>query len=339
MEVVMRDAHENPSTTTLSFEWRAWLADNLIRGVDPERLCKKLHEGGVPPDEAARRIDELLSSPALSVGRAYAREMARLDRVLLLGRTVERLSPRPTEVERIDDITGDDFYRRYVATGTPVVIESLARRWPALSLWTPRYFRERFGDVEVTMTDGREADPYYDARTAAHSRTILFRDYVARVEAAGETNDFYLVAQNRNLEKEGLAPLLEDVAFPDGFLDMDRVFGGSALWFGPAGTLTPLHHDCSNILFTQIYGEKSLRLVSPREARLFEGALSMYAGVDPDALDGALVKTVVLRPGDTLFIPVGWWHEVRSLGVSISLAFSNFARDVSFDWYRPGDIR
>jgi hypothetical protein len=328
------------SPKVLSSAWRDWLAENLIRGVAPERLRTRLEAEGVPPAEAEARIDELLASPALRVGRAYAAEVERLHSVLALERTIERLSPTPTEIERIEEITADDFYRRYVATSTPVVITGLAHAWPAIERWTPRYFAERFGDVEVTMTDDRESDPFYDARTKEHSRPIRMRDFVARVEAAsGETNDFYLVAQNRNLEKAGLAPLLDDVGFPDGFLDWSRVLGGSALWFGPAGTLTPMHHDQSNILFVQVHGKKSLRLVSPAEARLFHGALSMYAQVDPASLENALVKTVELGPGDTLFIPVGWWHEVRAHSVSISLAFSNFARDVSFDWYRPGDVR
>jgi ribosomal protein L16 Arg81 hydroxylase len=33
---------------------------------------------------------------------------------------------------------------------------------------------------------------------------------------------------------------------------------------------------------------------------------------------------VVLEPGQALFIPVGWWHHVRSLDVSISVSFTNF---------------
>jgi len=29
----------------------------------------------------------------------------------------------------------------------------------------------------------------------------------------------------------------------------------------------------------------------------------------------------ILEPGDGLFIPVGWWHYVRSLDVSFSVSF------------------
>ncbi len=36
------------------------------------------------------------------------------------------------------------------------------------------------------------------------------------------------------------------------------------------------------------------------------------------------VLTTVVEPGELLFIPVGWWHAVRSLDVSMSLSFTNF---------------
>ena len=41
-------------------------------------------------------------------------------------------------------------------------------------------------------------------------------------------------------------------------LDPARREGSTALWFGPGGTVTPLHHDTSNILFGNVYGAKRL---------------------------------------------------------------------------------
>jgi mannose-6-phosphate isomerase-like protein (cupin superfamily) len=65
-----------------------------------------------------------------------------------------------------------------------------------------------------------------------------------------------------------------------------------------------------------------------------------YGEVDPEDLDphkqdevrGA---TVVLKPGDALFLPVGWWHVVRALDVSVTLTFTEFGLPNEFGSRTP----
>ena len=33
---------------------------------------------------------------------------------------------------------------------------------------------------------------------------------------------------------------------------------------------------------------------------------------------------IILDPGDALFIPIGWWHQVTSLAFSVSATYTNF---------------
>jgi hypothetical protein len=62
-----------------------------------------------------------------------------------------------------------------------------------------------------------------------------------------------------------------------------------------------------------------------------------YRGVDADgtpgapglverfpALEGLNVHQVMLDPGDALFIPLGWWHQVTALDFSVTLTHTNF---------------
>jgi len=72
----------------------------------------------------------------------------------------------------------------------------------------------------------------------------------------------------------------------------------------------------------------------------------MYGAVDPEAPDhenypnfSAIHEyTTTLNPGDAIFLPIGWWHHVRSLDVSISFAMTNFVVPNQFDWFRPGEV-
>ena len=37
-----------------------------------------------------------------------------------------------------------------------------------------------------------------------------------------------------------------------------------------------------------------------------------------------------IGPGDLLFLPVGWWHYVKGLSISMTLTFTNFVFDNDF---------
>ncbi len=330
---------------TLSADWQVWIADNLLAGAPLDELLATLLRHGVPRPEIDAQIGSIRSSPVFVAAQRHARAARRLELVARLHQQLDATRSLPGAVERVAGLDAESFFERYYATCTPVVLTDVVTAWPAFGRWTPAYLKERFGHVEVLAALGRESDPDYDLHTATLSRPVPFGDFVDRVLAAGESNDLYLVANNRNSDRDGLRPLFDDVSLPEGWLDPTRLRGSTALWFGPAGTVTPLHHDTSNILFGNLYGEKRFLLVAPWETALLQSTRGVYSLVDPERPDlerfpgfaRATVREVVLAPGEMLFLPVGWWHHVRALSVSINLAFTNFMRDNAFDWFRPGE--
>ncbi|MCB9593815.1 MAG: cupin-like domain-containing protein [Sandaracinaceae bacterium] len=324
---------------TLALEWREWLAENLLGGARPEAVLEALVEQGVPQKEARARVDETLASPIFRAALGTARRAARYGQVLRL--LSQQLATRtaPAVIERAEGLTAETFFERYYATSTPVVWTDFTSGWPALERWQLAALADRFGELVVEVCEGREADPDYDINAPKLLSKTTLAELIERTQATSESNDFYMIARNRNLEGP-LRPLLDDLGDLHGVLEREALVGGCQLWIGPAGTVTPLHHDTSNIIFCQIAGRKRITIAPPVMTRLLTSPRAMYADLDPE-LEGASLdgfRSVDLGPGESLFLPVGWWHHVRALDASVSVAFVAFTRNNDVRWYTPGKL-
>jgi hypothetical protein len=209
-----------------------------------------------------------------------------------------------------------------------VVIEGAIDDWPALSRWTPDYLRQAVGAAPVEYQAGRNANPDFEIDKDRHRRTMPFADWLDLIEAGG--NDAYITAYNSAGNARALAPLERDLGFLDAWLT--RAHG--MVWIGPPGTFTPLHFDLTNNLLAQLVGRKQVTLLPPSETpRLHhnrhvfsdvhdigdESRLSLY----PSARDARRFE-IDLGPGELLYVPIGWWHQVRSREFSVMLTYTNF---------------
>jgi hypothetical protein len=309
----MRARRPRLTRDVLAPAWRRWLVDNLARGVAPADLRRILCDRGVPRAEADRGLRD--ATRVAAVVRDEVAWSRRLERVLQL-----RRAHRPADIERRALPGVDEFHARYWATSTPAIFTDLVPRWPAFTRWTLDHLRDHYGDVEILAEFDRAADPDCDINHDDHRAATTMAAFLDRILAAGDTGDVYAIANNRNLARPGLRPLLADTWFPPGLIDEPRLHLGSALWLGPAGTVTSLHHDTSNILFCQILGRKRVRLVAPDELAPLRHTRGVYSRLDPERPGPEWADTKIhdltLAPGDALFIPAGWWHHVRALDPS-----------------------
>ena len=149
-----------------------------------------------------------------------------------------------------------------------------------------------------------------------------------------------MVAGNENLKQRRLAGLKTDViAFPE-YLNRKTSEQQMSIWIGPAGAVTPLHHDLVNVILAQVRGRKRVSLIPSWQLHRVYNNREVFSAVDFDnpKLDAfprfKAIKplTVTLHPGQALLIPVGWWHHVRSLSLSISVTFTHFRKRNRFPW-------
>jgi hypothetical protein len=332
----------------LSDEWRAWLAENVLLGVPRRELLETLGAQGVPAAIASREIDELVRSPLLLAANKVARLVRRHELIVRMKRAVDRLAASPRDVERRSRVSSDEFFDRYYAANVPLVLTDALDAWPAARRWSPADWKTRFGGALVEVTTDREAGPIFEPNFKAHCRTMPMSELCDRVVAAGTTNDVYLIANNHLAQRPGLEALLEDIRGPHECLDDQRTGEVVSIWFGPAGTLTPLHHDTSNVLFLQVYGKKRFLLFPAWELFLtHDPHHGVHSPIDAERPDldlhpdfaHASRREVELSPGEGLFVPIGWWHHVRALEVSISMSLTNFRRNNHFPWYYPGLVK
>ena len=110
------------------------------------------------------------------------------------------------------------------------------------------------------------------------------------------------------------------------------------LWVGGKGCVSPLHYDFSSNFLMQIEGRKKLTLFSPNNSQFLypsknkgEEHLSLLDIKNVNLLQFPLFKNAnafncILNPGDVLYIPPGWWHQVESLDfcISINIWFERF---------------
>lgn len=234
-------------------------------------------------------------------------------------------------VPRVSAPSHDDFTRHYLKPGIPVILQDLMRDWPACTRWTPEYLLDVVGDkpvVSQTSPTGlfglhpERGGPRYEERPMA------LRAFIEQIRTPAP-HDIHLYMQRLSIP-DLLPELMGDIALPP-YVQSQQVYLLN-LWFGPAGNVTQLHYDVPNNFLAQVRGRKRLILFAPSQtACLYPYTTKAYnmSRVDIEQPDLATYPRfsrarpleVLLEPGEILFLPPFWWHQVYSveLGMSVNV--------------------
>lgn len=320
--------------------WRKWYASNLMYGGDDQGLRRILADQGF--DDVDIAADSLLFQhhPCVEAGKEIADTLAKRNWLMRTYDLLSSLDPRYSQaVERRETPPFDVFIKEYYSKQLPVVLVGGADHWPALRNWSPEYFAERCGDAEIEIQQKRDSDPLYERNSVKHKSRVLMKDFVRMINAAGQSNDFYMTANNTAGSKAGLNTLFQEIGeFGPGYNQPDQDRSGMFMWFGPAGIVTPLHYDLTNNFLLQIAGRKEVQLIPALQTPYVYNDTGVFSAAQFPNFDESrypLMKkvkpvTVVLAPGEALFIPIGWWHRVVGLDISISISFTNLRAQNNF---------
>ena len=305
---------------------KAVIAQALSTGGGFDAARSALLAAGVSASAADYELKRAEKDPLLTMVARLAREVAKRDWVLGIQRRLAELStadPVPT----VDEVDAEIFLQRFYAVNRPVRLTGMVDHWPALRLWSLDYFEQKLGDAPVELQGERESAADYELYKFRHRRMLPMRDVVAAIRRFDSTNEFYVTAFNDTTNKHSLAPLWDDL----GEIAILAPTGGrdGFFWMGPKGTVTPLHHDLTNNLLVQLVGRKRVRLVPPWELPRVRNTVHCFSELGLDDLDsgrGDVPASLecVIGPGEALFLPVGWWHHVEALDVSVSMSYTNF---------------
>ena len=322
-----------PSTVPFDDGWVQWAAENRLRGCTAESMLQTMVAAGLDRALCEQALPLLEGDPVYKAALRHQQLLKKLESVLANQQKLWEMAPGYGRVDKRAGVSRDELFERYVCGSRPLVLTDVAHDWPAMQRWSPADLKARFGHLDVEIQAERNADPRYEEHKLRHRQQVRLADFVERVLAGGPTNDYYMTANNEALRRPEFAPLLADIGSLPPICDRAELPRLSSFWFGPAGTNTPLHHDTIMLFHTQVVGRKRWRFVSPLETPRLYNFNGVFSPIDIDRpdlarypmFDQVKVIEVVVEPGETVFLPLGWWHQVTSLDVSLSFSYSNLA--------------
>ncbi|MBK8722063.1 MAG: cupin-like domain-containing protein [Saprospiraceae bacterium] len=227
-----------------------------------------------------------------------------------------------TQVEKIANLTNESFAKNYLQPLKPVVFTDLTKNWKGLSKWTIDFFKKEYGHLEVPVTTPNYSKP--GKNYMEPDMTMSFREYLDLMEKGPIPYRIFLW----NIFK--LAPeLIQDFSIHtimDGFIN-DYPF----MFFGGEGSVTAMHYDIdlSHVFLNQLHGRKRVVLFAHDQSiNLYQHPYTVASYIDinnPDydhypALSKVNGFETIIYPGETLFIPSGYWHYIEYLDGGYSIA-------------------
>ncbi|KAF9180923.1 hypothetical protein BGZ50_005834 [Haplosporangium sp. Z 11] len=216
----------------------------------------------------------------------------------------------------------ETFYRRYGYPNRPVMLQnSGVESWPAWEQWTLDALAAKYGDTpfRVANLDSDEVPGF----------SLCFRDFLHYVRYNKDQDPLYLF----------------DPYFADTVPEMGNAYKASDsrppyrwMLIGPQRTGAPWHIDPSGTSAwnTLLSGHKRWALYPPHNvppghdptSSKRTSSVSWYLDVYPYLPPELRPIEIVQHPGQTIYVPSGWWHMVLNMDDTVAVT-QNFADETN----------
>lgn len=225
--------------------------------------------------------------------------------------------PRLSTVESVDNISHESFQQQYSRAGKPVLLKGLIPQ-SSIQNWSFDSLKQQYGDLMLLVRKGKDYDRMERFRVA-------LADYIDSMMSGEET--YYM---GNNL----LPEVMHDaIRVPDVLTGGNQFMHRAAqLWIGAQSTGAHLHRDLFDNIVFLLGGSKTFHLASPDESKwLYTWEVHSTLGsskfdfLNPDYERFPLARkanfiSVTMQPGDILYVPCGWFHQVVNHEPSCSVS-------------------
>jgi histone arginine demethylase JMJD6 len=235
-------------------------------------------------------------------------------------------------VERINNPSKEEFLEKYGIPGKPVLLLGLMENWKAKTRWTMDFFKSMYGNVRVKVKQVNAPHEKY---------TVILDTYIEYIKNCDVNNPYYL----RDWQFHKNCPeILEDYDIPEYFNNWFQQLPPNSrpslswIFMRPKKTGTKMHQD---VMMTSawnaiISGKKCWLMYPPEQGKyLYFGEVDAF---NPDIEKYPLFKEATplvcfQNPGEIVFTPSGWWHQVINEEACISLT-ENFVNSSNYKLVR-----
>lgn len=250
------------------------------------------------------------------------------------------------EVDRRKGLTPEEFWNEYHVPRRPVVLQGMMDDWGAMRDWSVDWFRSHCGDDEVPV--GRCFGPKDTMPLGKYIDEVMYVSPDTRGQGVDGKPPLYMegwyyLNQRPDLAEHYTVPRHFG---PDWFSTKRWPFTMApephALLIGPQGAFTKLHYDlfATHSWNAQIMGRKEWVFVDPKhmddvyiETRQNGGYIPGTDVEDPDTdrfpkLANVPYYKTVVNPGELIWFPSLWMHEVKSLDDTISITHNYLSGNI-----------